>query len=432
VWPDRTAMYGELAAARPRPTISASSRVSLLQLTGAMFVLVSLFPWVSFGTNSLDSQPWALLLGSVFLYVSLRIRVDIRLVRLLLLVPAVLVIGLLDVANLDFRFYRAVYGYASVPLLIVGYYLYVQRYGVPLTAVKIANLIYLAVAMLQQQLGPTITGQLTVLRTTPDRGVPSLAVEPTYFGILLVVFSWIIYVANDYRPRGVDFLLAAVNVLFVVFVARSSMAILFLMLAMGLAALYRFRLRLYLLVFAATLVAAVGYMQFLQTTRVGAVVRLVQDQGPLGLIKSDASVNQRVAHAVFPWHGAISTLFVPHGFSSFADSYDGLKQWYGGFFWYGEKSNVIMSYAGAFVFELGWVGLLFLGYLFYLLFEGSKQRLFELTFLFALLNSALPVAFPLIPLMIALLYGVAPSSAARTGPHLKRPSTHGDLGLAMN
>ena len=412
-------MYGELTAARPRPTIEASPRLSLLQATGAVFVLVSLFPWVSFGTNSLDSQPWALLLGSVFLYVSLRVRVDVRLVRLLLLVPAVLVIGLLDVGNLNFRFYRAVYGYSSVPLLIVGYFIYVQRYGVPLTAVKIANLIYLAVATLQELLGPTITGQLTVLRTTPERGVPSLAVEPTYFGILLVFFSWVIYVANDYRPRGFDFLLAVVNVLFVVFVAKSSMAVLFVMVAIGLAGLYRFRLRLFMLVLAATLVIAAGYVLFLQTTRIGTVVRLALEQGPLGLIKSDASVNLRVAHAVFPWHGAIETFFMPHGFSSFADSYDGLKQWYGGFFWYGEKTNIIMSYAGAFVFELGWVGLLFLGYLWYLLFERNRQRVLELIFLFALMNSALPVAFPLISLMIAVLYVVGRSTSVRSGTSLR-------------
>jgi hypothetical protein len=344
------------------------------------------------------------------------------------------------VPDLDFRFYRSVYAYSTVPVLIISYYLYVRRYGVPLTAVKMANLIYLAVAIVQQLLGPTITGRLTVIRTTPDRGVPSLAVEPTYFGILLLLFAWLLYVANDYRPRRSDFLLAVVNVLFVVFVAKSSMAILFLMLAMALAALYRFRLRLYILVLAAVLVAGAGYTQFLQATRVGTVVRLVRDQGPVGLVKSDASVNLRVAHAVLPWHGAVTTFFTPHGFSSFADSYDVLEQSYGGFFWYGEKTNVILSYAGAFVFELGWVGLLFLGYVFYLLFRPERQRLLELIFLFALMNSALPVAFPMIPLIIVALYVARRSTAVRTDLVRSRSRTpqncHSDIdtlsGLARN
>ena len=126
------------------------------------------------------------------------------------------------------------------------------------------------------------------------------------------------------------------------------------------------------------------------------------------MVKSDPSVNVRVAHAVYPWHGAVTTFFVPHGFSSFAETYDAVKQSYGGFFWYGERSDAIMSYAGAFVFELGFIGLVFLGYVLYLLFRFNRQRILELVFLFALLNSALPVAFPLIPLLIVVLYVATP------------------------
>src|SRR5688572_12110138 len=209
---------------RLQPRVLASFPLSLQELAGDAFVFVSFFPWVSLGLNTLDSQPWALLLASIFLYVSVRVPFDARLVRLLLLVPAVLVIGLLDVENLGFRFYRSVYAYSSVPLLIVSYHIYVKRFGVPLTAVKTANVLYLGVAIVQQVFGPTITGDLTAIRTTPDRGMPSLAVEPTYFGIVLLFFSWLIYVANDYRPRRSDFFLVVVNVLFIVFVAKSSMA----------------------------------------------------------------------------------------------------------------------------------------------------------------------------------------------------------------
>jgi hypothetical protein len=394
---------------RLQPRLFPSLSLPLQQLVGVAFVFVSFFPWVSLGLNTLDSQPWALLLASIFLYVSVRVAFDARLLRLLLLVPAVLLVGLLDFESFGFRFYRSVYAYSSVPLLIISYYIYVRRFGVPLTAVKTANVIYLGVAIVQQVFGPAIMGGLTVIRTTPDRGMPSLAVEPTYFGMVLLFFSWLIYLANDYRPRRGDFLLVAANVLFLVFVAKSSMAIAFLTIAVLLSLFYRFRFRLYLLLLALGLAATVGYVQFLQATRVGTLVRLVQDQGLIGLVRSDPSVNVRVAHAVYPWHGAVTTFFVPHGFSSFADIYDVVKQSYGGFFWYGEKSDAIMSYAGAFVFELGFIGLMFLGYVFCLLFRFNRQRILELAFLFALMNSALPVAFPLIPLLIVVLY-------VQTGP----------------
>jgi hypothetical protein len=149
------------------------------------------------------------------------------------------------------------------------------------------------------------------------------------------------------------------------------------------------------------------------------VARLVQNRGPLELIRSDASVNLRVSHAVFPWHGAVSSLFVPHGFSSFADSYHAIQSWYGGFFWYGERTNIIMSYAGAFAYELGIIGLVFLGYVFSLVFQFRKQRILELVLLFVLLNSALPVAFPFVPLLIAILY------ASNRRPSMRRPQFHG-------
>jgi hypothetical protein len=401
----------------PKAGRRSALAVPVRQLAGTAFVFVSLFPWVSLGTNTLDSQPWALLLACVFLFTSLRVPFEGRLVGLLLFVPAVLVVGLLAAPNFDFRFYRSVYGYASVPLLIVSYYIYVRWYGVPLSVARIANVIYLAAGILQQLFGPTVTGTLTVVRTTADRGVPSLAVEPTYFGILLLFFSWLLYVANDYRPRRADFALVAANVLFVLFVSRSSMAVLFMMVAILLALVYAFRLRVFALMLAGALVVGVGYVLFLRATRIGTLVRIVADEGFLGLVRADASVNSRVAHAVFSWHGAVADFFVPHGFSGFADTFGAMRERYGGFFWYGEPTNAIMSYAGAFVFELGWVGLAFLGYVFYLLFQFNRQRMLELALLAALLNSALPVAFPLIPLLVVVLYVSRPDriNARRRG-----------------
>jgi hypothetical protein len=207
-----------------------------------------------------------------------------------------------------------------------------------------------------------------------------------------------------------------------VFVARSSMAVLFLFIAMMLAVLYRFRLKVLVLILVSAVTLGVGYNLFLYQTRVGTLVRLVQGRGPVELIRQDASVNIRVAHAVYPWHGAIAGFFVPHGFASFADSYYAVQSWYGGFFWYGEKSDAIMSYAGAFVYELGFLGLLFLLYLFYLVLRFNRLRIVELLLLFALMNSALPVPFPLVPLLIVVLYVVDRQARLRVPPPVHESS----------
>jgi hypothetical protein len=408
-------MYSTLPAGRSRFELVRSAPLTVQRLTGHAFVVLSLFPWLSFALNTLDSQPWPALAGALFLCASIRASVDIRLVRLLLLIPAVIVVGLItEWPDLDFRFYRGVFGYASVPLLIISYVIYLRRFGIPLPMIKAANVVYLGVGALQQIFGPAVTAGLTTIRTTADRGMPSLAVEPTYFGILLLFFSWIICVATRYRPKGSDAQLVVVNMLFLAFVARSSMALLFLMIAMALALLYRLRLKLLVVILFMAVTVGAGYNQFLQRTRVGTLVRLVQASGPLELVRQDASVNMRVAHAVYPWHGAVADFFTPHGFSSFSDIYYAIQGWYGGFFWYGEKTDVIMSYAGAFAFELGFIGALFLGYLFFLVLRVNKRRLLELVLLFALMNGALPVLFPFIPFLVALLY-VADREVPATG-----------------
>lgn len=381
-----------------------SAPLTLQRLTGDGFVLVSLFPWLSFGLNARDSQPWAALAAASFLIASLHVAVDVRLLRLLLLIPAAIVVGLIDWPDIDFTFYRGVFGYATVPLLMIGYSIYIRRYGVPLTMIKAANVVYLGVGALQQVFGPAVTAGLTAIRTSADRGMPSLAVEPTYFGLLLLFFSWIICVATEYRPKRFEAQLVVLNVLFLVFIAKSSMAILFLIIAMALAILYRLRPKLIVLILLTAVTVGAGYNVFLRQTRVGTLVRLMQASGPLELVRRDASVNMRVAHAVYPWHGAVADFFAPHGFSHFSEIYYALQSWYGGFFWYGEKQDIIMSYAGAFVFELGFIGALFLGYLFYLVLRVNKLRLLELVFLFALMNAAIPVVLPLIPLLVASLY----------------------------
>jgi hypothetical protein len=404
------------------PTVRRAP-LTLHQAVGATFVFFSLFPWVSFGTNGLDSQPWPLMLAIVFLLVSIATPVRKDLAALLLLIPGVVLVGVWDSNELDFTFYRAVFGYSSVPLLALGYYVYLKKYGFPLPLVVAVNGVYLTVATLQQLFGVGIIGGLATLRTSAGRGMPSLATEPTYFGLLLILFSWLILIARAYRPGPADRLLVIVNLLFVVLVARSSTAVLFLMLGAMLIVFYRFRLRLYALLGFAAIALVVTYSVFLQQTRLASLVAVVQERGITGLIVSDASVNVRFAHVVIPWHGAVTSAFLPHGFSSFSAEFHAFQAAYGNFFWYAADSDRIMSYAGAFVFELGIIGLAFLASVFFLLYRPSRRRLYELVFLFVMLNSSLPVAIPLVPLLAVLLYTSSPP--LKSQPMVSGPGVRG-------
>ena len=79
-----------------------------------------------------------------------------------------------------------------------------------------------------------------------------------------------------------------------------------------------------------------------------------------------------------------------------------LTDFYQGFFNYGSGSTSILSYVGAFLYELGFLGLLFLIFIFFRMQDGSTSRLFDTLLLFILLNSSVPPSFPLIPLLFAI------------------------------
>jgi hypothetical protein len=391
--------------------LTLTDGLTMRRVAGLAFVWASLFPWVSFGTNAMDSQPWPLATALLYLLTSVHVGIAPSFLGALVLVPSTAAVGLLTSPELDFAFYRALFGYASIPVLLIASYVYIKSFGIPLGVFQTANVIYLGVATLQQVFGPAITGSLVTVRTTAGRGMPSLAVEPTYFGMLLIFFSWIICLRTAYRPRGGSLVLVLVNLAYIIFVAKSSMAILFLGVAATFVVAYRFRPGVYSILGAGVAVVIAGYNLFLQNTRIANLLNMLQAQGVEGLLLTDASINVRVAHVVIPWYASIIDVFVPHGFHAFSEAFRASRSWHGGLFWYAEDANTIMSYVGAFIFELGVVGLGFLVYLFALPYRNNRTRIFELLFLFVLLNSAIPQAFPLAPWIVAILYFTVPAQA---------------------
>ena len=81
-----------------------------------------------------------------------------------------------------------------------------------------------------------------------------------------------------------------------------------------------------------------------------------------------------------------------------------LVEYFDGFFWAGLGSNKILSFIGSFVYELGVIGIIFILYMYWFLKDNNPNRFFELILLFAVLNSAIAVAFSLVPILIAMMY----------------------------
>ena len=62
-----------------------------------------------------------------------------------------------------------------------------------------------------------------------------------------------------------------------------------------------------------------------------------------------------------------------------------------------------MSWIGAITYELGIFGILILTFLFFAIYREFKGSLIYYASLFVILLSAVPVAFPLIPMLISLM-----------------------------
>ena len=72
---------------------------------------------------------------------------------------------------------------------------------------------------------------------------------------------------------------------------------------------------------------------------------------------------------------------------------------------FGSESNKILSFTGAFVYELGAIGIFIFFYFYnFLKDKNNPNRFFEIALLFVILHSAIAVAFSLVPIFIATLY----------------------------
>lgn len=334
--------------------------ISIGRLFGVLYSSAVLLPWVSFGTNQMDSQLWSLLLGVVFIILSVKEPISLRVYSVLMIFPVVVLVGLIWEDAVTFYFMRALAVYASFAVNFIAVYILLQRYGPPVKTVIAFNLVYLAVGILQIVFTPEIVGAVVNVRTTADRGVTSLAAEPTYFGLFLFFVSWWYLVVSNYSPKVWVRVLLIINFVAMVFLARSSMAVVFVMVASAVWLLYKLKFRYVVVV--CFFAGFAGFFVFfaLEDTRIYSLLTRVFELGIVGVVSADASINSRVADVVLPLHGFVNNVFLPGGFTSYHEVSRELRDYYQGFFWWAGGGNIIKSFIGSLVFELGLFGVMYI------------------------------------------------------------------------
>ncbi|MDA9040165.1 hypothetical protein N9I03_00360 [Gammaproteobacteria bacterium] len=371
---------------------------------GYVFIFFSLLPWVNFGLNSRDSQPWALLFGSIFLLTSFKNTFYKQDIFIFLLPLIAMLVWLLFSRNiLDFIALRALINYSTISICLFAFLIFFRKYEFPMGLFIGINIIYLVVGVIQLYI-PDIVSSIVISRGAglSGRGVTSLAPEPTFFGIFLFFISFIFLVQSEFKPSYKISILIFLNIIAIILLSKSSTVLLFVLLSIPVILATRLRLiTLILLILLSTVMAFILYY-FLEDSRMMILYELLREQGIAKLIFIDASVNDRVANVVYPIHGFYLNNFLPSGFHSFTEIHSYLNDYYLGFFNYGSGSTSILSYLGAFLYELGFMGLFFLIWIFIRMQNGTFSTFTDCILFFILLNSSIPPSFPLIPLIIAL------------------------------
>lgn len=391
--------------------IQVSKLKSANYIIGSLFIFLSTIPW--FGLPFLDSQPWPVLAAVSFLFINVisspgNIKFPKMAVVLLGFVVFGLLLGSFMGIQVNFEFYRGIVNYISIVFFIIAFYQYFKLYGFPLKILMFSNIVWLVIGSVQLFI-PGIVSSFVALRTTVGRGVTSLSPEPTYFAIYLFFSSWLILLGTKYRPDKKIKVLLICNLLSMLLLAKSAMVALFLAIVVFFLILQKMSfsvksLKAGLVILLMVVFAYIGVTSFMPNTRIATLLKLMVTINPVDLIGLDASVNARFASVIVPIQGFIYNLGLPGGFMSFEVVSDQILGAYGEYFESSRLDSRIMSWNGALLYELGIFGILIWIILFNKLLNGTKKRRYELIILFIILFSAIPLAFPLIPMMFAVLY----------------------------
>ena len=392
---------------------------NLTNATSKFFFIAALFPFVSFGTNTMDSQPHYIILAFFsFVFFTFNGLVFRKAIDLIIFLMIFLLTLLIFDNNFDFYFFRAIASYSGFILTLVVSIIYFERFGIPLKTIVIANLIYILAALVQINFGGSYTNFLIysnhIFELSTAGGAWSLTPEHTFFGIVLFFFSWILLLIYDYKPPILISFLVLINILSIFILAKSSMVIVFLVVSAFVFFISNLKQKMnpikILIIPIVLFITLYAFLEIFPGTRFASLL-MIGEAGIglfdrlLAIVYTDHSINDRVLNVVFPYYGIVINNGIPGGLHSFYDSSVILVEHFDGYFWAGLGSHKILSFIGAFIYELGLIGVIFILYMYWFLKDNSNpDRFFELILLFTVLNSGIAVGFSLVPILIAIMY----------------------------
>lgn len=384
-------------------------RVSKSNLAAYIFLVFVSFPYFSMGTTAVDTSLYALMVASILFCFYFKVKVSFSIFSLFLLAFFSILIACF-LSEFNFLFLRTAAGYVSV--FLVAFVTYVVLKNAKINHQRFffrSSLIWCAVGLIQAFFFPGFLSFLVVRSTTtPNRGVTSLAPEPTYFATISF-FLFLICVVNRYRiKKSILVLLISVFLL-----AQSSTVAAVLVLSSLAFIVLNIRFRsskaigLSVLVFSLLFVAGLFIFYFLEGTRINSLL-VAAIHNPEVFVTLDGSVNARFWHLFAPFLSMFENLGLPQGYSGFESTLSSFLEKYPAYVhsytieFIGEK---IQSGTGQLVYNMGIFGLLYFVAIFGLARKvlGVRQGLFLCLSLLFIMSTAVPISIPLFGFMFGYL-----------------------------
>lgn len=306
---------------------------------------------------------------------------------------------------------RSFYNFTSFFIVLYLSIIFSMRFQGALAKIIVStNIIWILGALLEVA-APSLVSALGNSRTSPGRGLTSFAPEPTFFALTMLLYILSIDANSEIKSQKKIYLTLIFADLFaIIFLAKSSMVIMFLLISFLLFIFSDFvalRFRAILRYTMSILVGfvflhAFGVFDYLGRYRVGDLVDKVVSVGVFEIVKIDASINERIQHIVFSLNGAFNNLFLPNGLDNFSKMWSSMSPFLREIFWYGKPDDKIMSWIGDWVYSLGLFGMFSLVMIARLMVGIDKSGFFRLCVLCLLLVSAIPVASPFVPLLLGI------------------------------
>jgi hypothetical protein len=393
-------------------------RINIIKALATFFFIFSLIPWVNFNLNNLDSQPWSFFFAIIFLVCLKKVTFPAYSNKIFIITIIGLCFTFIKTNSIDiFYLLRTTINYLSLPILYIAFYNYFIRYNFPLKLLVIFNFLWIGFGFLQSFF-PKIKNFIVYSRNFDEsRGVSSLAPEPTFFAIYLFFSSWLlIEVKNLVISNNIKILLF-INFLTVIFLAKSSMGFLYYAIVTSLFIilfLFYFFIDLklkkksmlsFIIYFIMLFIVLKVFENLLQGSRLIFLIdQVVNYLSIVEIIMLDASINSRVESVYFSIIGSFKNYLLPGGIDTFIEMRSEiLDSTENSIFYNRYESNKIMSWIGSIIYEMGIFGIMIIIFFFKAIYRNFRGSLFYFATLFLILLSAIPVAFPLIPMLFSLL-----------------------------